>query len=203
MGAKLGYYYKCKKCGTRLDDTNFLLYRLNPIKFDYLIKECPICNSKYIAHYQEFFTVTKKDFYKLLVVSLCTWVIFLNIILLLIISEFCSNEGQTQLLTNIIIILNILFGVFYCILFKKRWGKAIKESIKRLNNEEYIFNLLLYNILDLESITYCYNNKIISKKTYDDVLYNINQFSENIKENNEEIEADKLNLLIKKFEKEK
>lgn len=128
---------------------------------------------------------------------------FLNAIIILIISEFVSEEKQISLLTSVGIILNGLFIVFYCISFKKRWENAIQESIKRFDNEEYIFNLLIYGILDFETIIYSYNNGIISEKTYHDTLYNINELDRNKIQKQEKVEENKLNLLIQELEKNK
>lgn len=63
--------------------------------------------------------------------------------------------------------------------------------------------MLIYGILDFETIIYSYNNGIISEKTYHDTLYNINELDRNKIQKQEKVEENKLNLLIQELEKNK
>lgn len=179
MRINTGYYYKCGKCGARLDDdVNFLLYQLNPIRFGCLIKECPKCGVKYKSHNLEFFIVTNKICNKLLISSLITWVLLMDFIIVGINVIFFEKVNE-DLFFIILLLVDIVFSIFYFVNFKKRWKKAIRESVKRFNNTKYIIDLLLAKILDLEGIEECYKNGLIMENIYNDVLFEINKISQN------------------------
>lgn len=171
MRIKTGYYYKCSKCGIRLDDNvNFLLYQLNPIKFDYLIKECPKCGNKYKVDYNlEFFYATNKLCNKLLISSLLTWILWIDLIIVGII-VFVFENFNNELFFIPLLLFDIIFGIFYFFNFKRRWRKAIIQSIKRFNDADYIFDLLLFGLLDIETINECYNKGIVSSEIYSAVM---------------------------------
>lgn len=169
MGTISGYNLKCKNCGSNLDEVNFFINRLNPINFDYLIKYCPICNQKYFSHCNEFFTVTKKDLYLSLFSSMITW-IFLILVLYI---TFLSCFNKQFLITTIFLVILLIFIPIYYISFKYRWNNAITKSKKRLNEEEYLYNLYISNIFDMDTIISLKNMEIVSQNTFDDFLYNI------------------------------
>ena len=171
MGITVGYTHKCNKCGANLDDDiNFFLYRLNPIDFDYIIKYCPNCSNKYLSNHKEFFTVTKKDFYISLISSMLTWLFILLIIAIIILDSF--DYYDISLLVCLLI--TVLFVPLYYVLFKHRWNNAIKESKKRLDDEEYLYNLYLFNIFSLDDIIKFKDIQLISSTTFNDFMYNVN-----------------------------
>lgn len=172
MGVQIGYSYYCKKCNRLLKDISFFEKRLNPMNFGDIVQYCPNCNERNIVPHDEFFTVTKKDFNQKLYTSICTW-LFLILVLLLGILSFIENK--LFLLTIPIFI--IIFIPLYYISFKNRWNKNIEISKKRLNNEEYLYNLLLFDILNFKQIIKFKNENIISQNTIDNLIYNINNYS--------------------------
>ena len=189
MGVKAGYYYTCRKCGALLDDINFFIQRLNPIKFDYLVKECHCCNSKYLAsNNYEFFTISPNIFWIWLVSSLFSWCLILLIGILGIASLLEID------LYSLYIIPIIVFIILYCLNFKKRYDSAIQKSIKRFDDSSYIYDLLQFGLIDFNTVTKFYNNHLISARTYNDVIYNIKATHEN----NQQLE-----FLFNKLQEEK
>lgn len=186
MGIKTGYYYKCRKCETTLGNVDFFINALYPINFDYLVKDCYCCNTKYLTpNSNEFFTIKKGTFYKWLISSLIRWLLWIFIIL----GGICAlYENYT-----IPIVFCILFIPIYIFAFKNKYNKAIQQSIKRFNDSSYIYDLLQFGILDFNDVTKFYNDNIISFETYNGVIYNIKVTNEN----NQQLE-----YLINKLEKE-
>ncbi len=78
MKHTIGYSYNCKNCNKELDSEIFFMRRLNPINFDYLIKTCPNCKTKYVAQgKEEFFTIEEYNFVTRWLFSMLIWGILL------------------------------------------------------------------------------------------------------------------------------
>ncbi len=164
MKHTIGYSYNCKKCNKELDSEIFFMRRLNPINFDYLIKTCSNCKTKYVVlGKDEFFTIEEYNFVTRWFSSMLIWGILLFF--------FISLIEETQ----IVVWLLITYTILYSIIFRLRWDKAIKKSEERLNNKEYIMDLLFTKILKLEDINMFYKNGIIEESIYDKVISNIKE----------------------------
>ena len=173
MGVRVttGYIYKCNKCGHKLYQTNFILSLLFPIRFGYIIKKCPNCGNKYRDdRYLEFFNATKNIFHKLFFFSLFFWILLVEGIVGLILSYIIQNANIYIYDTSIYyIIAPILFTPAYYFILNRKWHKDIQNSIKRINNSEYLIDLVSTNFLTMELVDYLYTNNIINKENYDKV----------------------------------
>lgn len=172
----VGYSLWCKNCGGFLKEENYLLKRLNPINFDYLIKKCPACNEKYHNKCDEFFTISRKDFYCKLFSSIITWTLWV-LFASLIIGIF---QIESDLFYSLFFMIYIIATILYSFSFKNRWDKAIIKSKKRLNELEYLLDLYIFNILTLDNIKEYYSNRIISKSVFEDFSNTINEIRNNI-----------------------
>ncbi len=188
MGIKTGYYYSCKKCGAVVQNDIFLFQHLNPINFDYLIKECYSCGTKYLNNSNEFFTVHPSTYCKWLISSLITWLLWIFVIVGGIIAMLESYNAFI-----ILCIFCVLFIPIYSFNFKKRYDKAITKSMKRIDDASYLYDLLQYGILNFNNVVKFHDDGIISTKIYNDLIYNMKASSEN----NQELE-----LLINRLEEE-
>lgn len=165
MGVKIniGRTYSCKNCGEILKTEYNILKLLFPINFDYIIKKCPNCGHKYITNNMEFFNATNKKFYSLFFISLIYWIIILFISISLI-------TLYTNFPFEILLLIIIIFVPIYFLLLKGKWKKEIKKSIIRINNTEYLIDLVHSKILDLNSIKSLYDNKFLKEQIYTEVL---------------------------------
>lgn len=163
MGIRIGYSYNCGKCGKQLDNNEFFLINaLNPIQFDYLVKHCDYCGNLYSTHKNEFFTVNKKSFSMSLVFSMIGWYVLLLLIICCVFEEVRNCYYY---------IFTIVFIPIYYFIFKWRWQNGIKDSLKRIDDAHYIYDLLQFNILKFDAINMFYKHKIISYNTYNDILF--------------------------------
>lgn len=163
MKRTIGYTYNCRNCNKELGGQNFFIEKLNPINFDYLIKTCSNCKTKYLSQGKdEFFTIEEYKFVTRWLSSMLIWGI--------IIFFFIAWIENTQFIG----LFFIIFVILYSIIFRLRWDKAIKKSEERLNDEKYIMDLLLTKILKLEDITAFYRNGIIKENIYNKVISNFN-----------------------------
>lgn len=164
-----GYIYKCPNCDEVIEEENSFIKRLNPIKFDYLTKNCQKCNFKCrLENRNEFFTVNKRIYYINLFFAIINWLIVIGFLMI------CLQVKEPKVYYGVF----SFFIIIYCIYFNIHWNNNIKKSKRRLNNERYIVDLLSLGILDLYSISTFYKNGIIEKSIYDKVISNI---KENIK----------------------
>lgn len=154
-----GYTSKCRNCNITLEDENFMIRGFNPINFGKLIVNCPKCNSKYLMQSKdEFFTIKEWEFYTRLIFSMIRWLF----LLLLVIVWF---ENST--LYSIFI---ISFIAIYPIIFILRWNKAIKESKERLNDKQYIIDLLNIKLINIDMLNNFYNECILTEETYNYII---------------------------------
>ncbi len=180
MKHKIGETHSCSKCGTVLESYtywgNALLLRL-PIGEEVI--ECPRCHQKYRGNKIEFFHIDKKLFYEELILYSIAWIIPF----LLISGLICDWIGLDDNISFCI----VLFFVFviFMIVFKIKWENAIAQSKLRINNKEYLADLLNLNLITEEQITEYYKQDIITKEVYDEVITKKHQ---KVKELLEELE---------------
>lgn len=169
MGIRMiiGHTYKCNNCGTLLKKEKDISTLLFPINFDYKIKKCPACEKKYIdENCMEYFYATKKSFNILFCISSFIWITLIEFIGTLIISTVFDNS---DMLKYFALGFPIVFIPIYYFLFNKKWKNEINNSNKRVNNSEYLIDLILANILNIELVETLYIDKLISKNNYDKV----------------------------------
>lgn len=152
---------KCPKCGYIFNERG--LYYL-PIflhdKFGKLISECPKCKTKCINSKNEIFLMSKKD----------TKNIFLNIFLkqlILSILLMCFIFPEAFYNVFSLYIYSILFLVSFILISLLRYFLYKKNSYSRLNDTEYVVDLVLNNILSMNKLSELYKNNYISKDTID------------------------------------
>lgn len=165
MGVRVvtGQSYNCPICGTKLDESNNIIWLLSQINFGRLIETCPNCNKKCImSNRQEFFTVTNDTKRRGLLISLISWEILIGIFS----SGMLIEEKYKILYFSILII----FAIIHILIFNKRWKNAIEESIERLNNEEYILDLINNRILTEGTIKIFYSQGIVSEDIFNNVI---------------------------------
>lgn len=154
------YETKCKNCGISFESDfsyyfklclGYLTPSLCPI--DTLIKECPKCHNKYIAHRYEFFTLTKGMFLKLFFIYWLPRILLTFLIVVL--------TGLYEIL-----IVEIVLIIISSSLYIKRWNLAIKTSQERINDINYLKDLVDFEIISLDKIKDFYNENIISEEIY-------------------------------------
>ena len=149
--------YRCS-CGSVIDEEDVLSGWINPIKFDYLVKQCVECKSKYITpNKYEFFNVNKLIFIPTLLLNTFRWGILFAIL---------TSWIQPQIWQYIM----LLYLVLHIIIFSLCWNKELNKSKKRINNKEYLTDLLQYNLIDMHKIKKLYREGYISKEIYNSLL---------------------------------
>lgn len=165
MGVRIatGQIYSCPNCKQILKKRNYISMLLFPIKFDYKIKKCSNCNNKYTEDNLEFFSISSDSFIPLLLFNLICWGILNAILTSWIISMFNLDEAFFFVSFAIFVPIHICLFIYI-------WKKEISISVKRIDNSEYLIDLVNANILSLDNIKDFYNKGLVSEKNYKSVV---------------------------------
>ena len=159
-----GIQYRCPNCHRKTFGRLFVSMFLGFLRFDRRADECVHCNRLYIdSTANEFYTLTKVgivlDFIKCI---LSYAILFLPIIL------FGIDSNHTK---DILIFL-MCFYVFLLLLYILYLKKKIKESKTRLNDVNYLCDLLFLKDISIRELDEYHSEGIIDDEIYKTVKDN-------------------------------